>query len=156
MVKKVKIYNNFNISKLHKNSIILIGNFDGLHLGHQKLFQEAKKYKKKIMCKLGVVTFDPMPKMFFNKELKNYRISNLNQKINYFKKYDIDFIVNKAAHAAAVSDQRISTKIIEDVIKSFKPSVSKTTIDSYSQAHKEFENEDTNNKIDKPRIGFKK
>ncbi len=95
MVKKVKIYNNFNISKLHKNSIILIGNFDGLHLGHQKLFQEAKKYKKKIMCKLGVVTFDPMPKMFFNKELKNYRISNLNQKINYFKKYDIDFIVNK-------------------------------------------------------------
>ena len=69
---------------------------------------------------------------------------------------DIDFIVNKAAHAAAMSDKRISTKIIEDIIKTFKPSVSKTIIDSYSQAHKEFESEDNNTKIDKPRIGFKK
>ena len=29
---------NFKISKLHKKSILLIGNFDGLHLGHHKLF----------------------------------------------------------------------------------------------------------------------
>ena len=36
--ERVKLYNNFNTEKNHKNSIILIGNFDGLHLGHQKLF----------------------------------------------------------------------------------------------------------------------
>ena len=81
MVNKIKIYKNFKINKVHKNSIILIGNFDGMHLGHQKLFQQAKKYKKKVKLKLGVVTFDPMPKMFFNKNLKNYRISNINQKL---------------------------------------------------------------------------
>ncbi len=39
MVNKVKFYNNFNVSKAHKDSILLIGNFDGLHLGHQKLFK---------------------------------------------------------------------------------------------------------------------
>ena len=38
---KMKLYNSFNIKKKHKNSIILIGNFDGLHLGHQKLFRHA-------------------------------------------------------------------------------------------------------------------
>jgi transitional endoplasmic reticulum ATPase len=69
---------------------------------------------------------------------------------------DIDFIVNKAAHAAAMVDKRISNKIIEKVIKTFKPSVSKTIIDSYSQAHKDFESEDNNTEIHKPRIGFKK
>ena len=43
----VKHYKNFNIKKIHRGSIILIGNFDGLHLGHQKLFQLAQSFKKK-------------------------------------------------------------------------------------------------------------
>ena len=92
---KIKTYKNFKIKKKHHNSIILIGNFDGLHLGHQRLFNEALRYKKKFKLNLGVVTFDPIPKMFFNKEIKNYRISNFDQKVSYFKKYKIDFIINK-------------------------------------------------------------
>ncbi len=95
MVNNLKIYKNFIVNKKHQNSIILIGNFDGLHLGHQKLFQLAQKYKKKVKLQLGVITFDPIPKMFFNKKLKNYRISNIDQKINYLKKYNVDFIINK-------------------------------------------------------------
>jgi len=95
MVKKIKIYKNFKINIKDKNSIILIGNFDGLHSGHQKLFQQAKKFKKKLNLKLGVITFDPIPKMFFNKKIKNYRISNFDQKIKYFKKFGVDFLINK-------------------------------------------------------------
>ena len=47
MVKQITYYKDFNIIKSHQKSIILIGNFDGLHLGHQKLFNKAKDYKKK-------------------------------------------------------------------------------------------------------------
>jgi len=43
----MRLYKNFNISKSHKESIILIGNFDGVHLGHQKLFKLPNSYKKK-------------------------------------------------------------------------------------------------------------
>ena len=91
----MKLYNTFNIKKNHKNSIILIGNFDGLHLGHQKLFRLAKKYKKKYSSKIGVLTFEPMPKMFFNSNLKNFRLSNLNQKIENLSKHDVDFVIIK-------------------------------------------------------------
>ena len=75
----MKLYKNFNVSNNHKNSIILIGNFDGVHMGHQKLFKQANNYKKKFNLKIGVLTFEPMPKMFFNKGFKNFRISNINQ-----------------------------------------------------------------------------
>ncbi len=95
MVKKIKIYKNFKILRKHQNAMILIGNFDGLHLGHQRLFKEAKKYKKKYNSKIGVVTFDPIPKMYFNKNITNYRLSNLNQKSRYFSDYNVDFLINK-------------------------------------------------------------
>ena len=95
MVKKIRYYKNFNINKSDKNSIILIGNFDGVHLGHQKLFNSALQYKKKTKLKIGVVTFEPIPKMFFFKNLKNYRILNFNQKLKLLKKFNIDFIINK-------------------------------------------------------------
>jgi len=95
MVNSIKIYNSFNIKKNHKDSIILIGNFDGVHLGHQKLLKLAKKHKKKYSIKIGVLTFEPMPKMFFNNQLKNFRISSLEQKINLLKKYNVNFIITK-------------------------------------------------------------
>ncbi len=40
------------------------------------------------------MSFDPMPKMFFNKNLKNFKISDLNQKITLLKKLSVDFIIN--------------------------------------------------------------
>ena len=91
----VKVYNNLNLEKKHKGSIVLIGNFDGVHQGHQKLFNLAKKFKKKFNLNIGVLTFEPMPKMFFNKKIKNFRISNFDQKINLLKNLDVDFIINK-------------------------------------------------------------
>ena len=91
----VKLYKNFNIKNYHKNSIILIGNFDGLHLGHQKLFKLALSYKKKHNSKIGVINFDPMPKMYFNNSLKNFKISSVNQKLELLKALNVDFIITK-------------------------------------------------------------
>ena len=91
----MKLYKNFNILKKHKKAIILIGNFDGVHLGHQKLFKLANRYKKKFNLKIGVLTFEPMPKMFFNKDIKNFRISSINQKNIILKNLGVDFIITQ-------------------------------------------------------------
>ena len=91
----MKLYKNFTISKNHKKSIILIGNFDGVHLGHQKLFRLANTYKKKFNLNIGVLTFEPIPKMFFNKSFKNFRISNINQKNLILDDLGVDFIITK-------------------------------------------------------------
>ena len=89
----LKIYKNFNLSKIDKKSILLIGNFDGLHLGHQKLFKLAEKYSIMLKIKFGVLTFDPLPVMFFNKKLTNYRITSNLQKNLLFEKAGVDFVI---------------------------------------------------------------
>jgi len=91
----MKLYKNFDILNNHKDSIILIGNFDGVHLGHQKLFKLANNYKKNFKLKIGLVTFEPMPKMYFNKKIKNFRILNINQKNKILKNLGVDFIITK-------------------------------------------------------------
>ena len=92
---KMKIFSGFNIPQNYCNSIILIGNFDGVHLGHQKLFKRAREFKRRYKCRIGVVTFNPMPKMFFNKKIKHFKLMNLSQKIYQFKKQKVDFLINQ-------------------------------------------------------------
>ena len=76
----MKIYNNANLNHKHLNGVIAIGNFDGLHLGHQKVINEAKQKAKKFKIPFGAMTFEPVPVMFFNKKIKNHRINSLEQK----------------------------------------------------------------------------
>ena len=87
------IYKNLNIKKKHKNSIVAIGNFDGLHIGHQKVLKEAREKAKREKLKFGLVTFEPVPTMFFNKNITNHRINSLSQKIYFLKKNKLDFLV---------------------------------------------------------------
>ena len=69
------VYKNLNIKKKHKDSVNAIGNFDGLHVGHQKVLKEARQRAKSKKLKFGLITFEPVPTMFFNKDIKNHRIN---------------------------------------------------------------------------------
>ena len=90
----MKVFNSINISKSYKRSALAIGNFDGVHKGHQKVFKETKKFAKKNKIKFGVLTFTPLPLMFFNKNIKNYRLVSGEQKLKLLKKYGVNFTIN--------------------------------------------------------------
>ena len=90
----MKSFNNPSIPKNYKGHAIAIGNFDGVHKGHQKIFKEAKKFAKRNKIKFGILTFSPLPVMFFNKKVRNYKLTSEVQKFKLFKKYGIDFVVN--------------------------------------------------------------
>ena len=90
----MKHFLNSLISKNYRGAAIAIGNFDGVHKGHQKVFYGAKKIAHKKKIKFGVLTFNPLPVMFFNKKIKNYKLTSQKQKFSYFKKHGVDFVVN--------------------------------------------------------------
>ena len=89
----MKIFKSTNISNVYKNSVIAIGNFDGIHIGHKKVLNAAYKKAKKTKKKFGLLTFEPVPVMFFNKKILNHRLDTLSQKISNLKKEKLDFII---------------------------------------------------------------
>jgi riboflavin kinase/FMN adenylyltransferase len=113
------VYRNLNIKKKHKDSVIAIGNFDGLHVGHQRVLKEAKKKAKNKKKKFGLVTFEPVPTMFFNKDIKNHRINSLNQKIYFLKKIKLDFliIINFSKTFSNLNAESFIKKILFEKIK---------------------------------------
>ncbi len=90
---KMKIFKNTSISNNYKNSVIAIGNFDGVHIGHKKVLNAAYKKAKKMKKKFGLLTFEPVPVMFFNKKILNHRLDILSQKISNLKKEKLDFVI---------------------------------------------------------------
>ena len=125
----MKIYNNPNIDNKHRNGVIAIGNFDGLHLGHQKVIQEAKQKAKKNKIPFGVMTFEPVPVMFFNKNIKNHRINSLEQKKTQLKKFRLDFLI------IIKFNKNFSTQSAEEFIKKI---ISKKTRCKYLYVSKNF------------------
>lgn len=91
----MKIFKNFNIGKKFQNSALAIGNFDGVHLGHKRVFLTARNIAKKNKIYFGALTFEPLPVMFFNNSIKNHRVNNLSQKIRLLKKQKFDFLIIK-------------------------------------------------------------
>ena len=89
----MKIFKSTSINNNYKNSVIAIGNFDGIHVGHKKVLSAAYKKAKKMKKKFGLLTFEPVPVMFFNKKILNHRLDTLPQKISNLKKEKLDFII---------------------------------------------------------------
>ncbi len=74
-----------------------IGNFDGVHLGHQAVIDIARNHADKLGCPLGVVTFVPHPRAYFAPDAPAFQLMNAEarasqlQKIGVQKLYELNF-----------------------------------------------------------------
>ncbi len=80
-----------NIDNIYK-SVVTIGNFDGVHKGHQVLIKEAVQFANKRNIKSVVFTFDNHPANYFEKKHVKSIITN-NEKINRIKSLGVDILV---------------------------------------------------------------
>ena len=84
----MKIIRNSNLEQLP--CVVTIGNFDGVHLGHQALLTEVKKRAHDLKLESAVITFEPNPKDYFSQNKPQTRISSLREKIELFNEIKID------------------------------------------------------------------
>ena len=74
-------------------SVITVGSFDGVHLGHQALLQQVTQYAKQNNCQSVIITFDPHPQEVMQTRSDFFLINTLEQKITLFEKLGIDTVV---------------------------------------------------------------
>lgn len=72
--------------------VLLVGKFDGVHIGHQKLIKEAKEIAKANNLKIGILTFEPHPLVLFSKEVIR-ELSTFEEKQIIFSNLDVDHFI---------------------------------------------------------------
>ena len=83
--------NIYQASAFTKNSTVVIGNFDGLHLGHRKIIVNAQKLA--YPNKMGIITFEPHPRDYFLKNSTPFKLVRTETKYTLLKELEVDFVV---------------------------------------------------------------
>jgi riboflavin kinase/FMN adenylyltransferase len=85
-----------NISELSTltNTIVTIGTFDGVHLGHQKIIKRLVELKKSQGGEIVIFTFDPHPrKILFPEQLDLKLLTTTPEKCELFEKFGVDYVL---------------------------------------------------------------
>ncbi|MFQ5822756.1 MAG: bifunctional riboflavin kinase/FAD synthetase [bacterium] len=91
----MEIYWDINRVKKYKNSVLTVGTFDGVHLGHQFIFEELNKRAVKLDAQTTLVTFKPHPQLVL-KSLNKPKIrilTTIEEKIDILKSLNINRVV---------------------------------------------------------------
>ena len=89
----MKIYKSIDEYNESKSSVVTIGTFDGVHKGHQKIFNKVLNASKQSNLSSVVLTFFPHPRIILNKYNDIKMIDSLDEKINHLEKIGIDHLV---------------------------------------------------------------
>ena len=79
-----------NIARRHRGCVLTIGNFDGVHLGHQEVLNGLKSRANSLGLASTVMTFEPHPQELFLGQQAPARLSRLREKLRLLENYDID------------------------------------------------------------------
>ena len=82
-----------NLRSIHRGCIATIGNFDGVHLGHQAVFAALNKRASAAQLPSLVITFEPQPMEFFCSEQAPARLTRLREKIQAIARCGIDRVL---------------------------------------------------------------
>ncbi|MFT5114290.1 MAG: riboflavin kinase/FMN adenylyltransferase [Parasphingorhabdus sp.] len=74
----------------HRHGVLAIGNFDGVHLGHQAVIHVARDAARKLNSHCAVLTFEPHPREFFQPDNAPPRLTGLRHKLALFKEAGVD------------------------------------------------------------------
>ncbi len=82
-----------NLRPRHCGCVATIGNFDGVHLGHQAILRQLAEQGRSLELPLTVITFEPQPQEFFAPEAAPARLMRLREKLLALRQYGVERVL---------------------------------------------------------------
>ena len=82
-----------NIPSDFSGCVATIGNFDGVHLGHQAILQQLKKQGAEHQLPTVVMMFEPQPREFFAPDQAPARLANMSEKLQDLASFGVDYVL---------------------------------------------------------------
>jgi riboflavin kinase/FMN adenylyltransferase len=107
----------------HQNGVLTIGNFDGLHLGHQKILEQLQADAVRLNTHRCLMTFEPLPREYFAPGETAARLMNRHEKIRILNGFDLDIrpeylmFLNFNKNLASMSAAQFIEKVLVEKLK---------------------------------------
>ena len=89
----MKIFSSFNsLPDECRGSVAAVGNFDGVHLGHQKVFELTKSVAGRLEAPTSAITFEPHPRQFFQPDSSPFRLTTSKTRAQEIEAQGIDLL----------------------------------------------------------------
>ena len=106
-----------NIPEHCQNGVIAIGNFDGVHKGHQVVIETTKTIKEQNASSIaGVMFFNPHPRTFFQPDKPIFCLSTKQRKLELLSKFGVDLavILNFNKDLAALDAEEFVKQVLKE------------------------------------------
>lgn len=102
-----------------RGAVVTIGNYDGVHLGHQAILQKLIAKAHELNLPAVVVIFEPQPEEYFNPQTEVARLSSLREKLTYFRNHGVANVLclRFNGRLAAMSADEFIQQILLDALR---------------------------------------
>jgi len=76
-----------------QRSWVTIGAFDGVHTGHQTLFNKLVEGARQAKCPSVAITFDPLPALFFHRIKTDHMLTTTRERVSLIKSMGVDRVI---------------------------------------------------------------
>ncbi|KZY33790.1 bifunctional riboflavin kinase/FMN adenylyltransferase [Roseovarius sp. HI0049] len=99
-----------------RGASVAIGNFDGVHIGHQSVIEQARAAGDDLGAPLGVLTFEPHPRQYFAPDAPPFRLMNPEARAHRLEKLGVEklYELNFNAALAGLTPRDFAEKVIRD------------------------------------------
>ncbi|MEX2628719.1 MAG: bifunctional riboflavin kinase/FAD synthetase [Tistlia sp.] len=97
-----------------RGAVVAIGNFDGIHRGHQALIAAAARQARALGAPLALMTFEPHPRLFFQPDQPPFRLTNWRTKAKLIESLGVDllFVLAFNAELAALEAEDFVARVL--------------------------------------------